>query len=72
MKGAPLLVDVTRMREQDARIEELHKDLTQLARDLRGDPRELDAWRLAIAFKELRRPDVVAQLTAAKLGKDKN
>lgn len=69
MSSAPALIDIARQRQQDARIEDLHQQLTDLARDLKGDPRELEAWRVAIACRGLRRPDVVARLDAERLTK---
>lgn len=62
MNTTPVLIDVARQRQQDARIETIHQQLRQLAHDLRGDPRELEAWRIAVAFKGLRRAEIVAEL----------
>lgn len=64
---APALIDVARQRQQDERIEDLHRQLTDLARELKGDQREIDAWKVAIAFRSLRRPEVAERLDAERL-----
>lgn len=57
------------LNQTDEVIEALLASARELALQLRGDPREPQAWAAALAIKRLRRPEVAVAMDEDRLAR---